>query len=224
MQWSTDPGYFSGGISAGSTGLGNFGDNGTITHGNIWLNNSNTFNDKYIFTTCPQHCTVLKPQLPVSICEVLLHELGHAFGLDDLQNDASGSRFSISVMWGDINAGKAGCNGFQGLQDIDKCYFCKLYCPANCEDLGTPLAPGDSSMSLSVFPNPATNSFTLNYRTDAVHPRIVIQDIQGRPVRSSKLDLAEGSMTLNRDNIPAGAYILKLEGPAHYVVKMLIIQ
>jgi hypothetical protein len=212
-------------IDVGVTDPGQAGDNMELQHPKIYLDNSSTFNSRYVFTTCPQQCTILPPQIAVPICEVMLHEIGHAFGLQDLYDDprGAGKNYSQGVMWGENSSDEGGCPE-KGLQDVDICYFCKLYCPENCETLGAPLPPDDTSMSISLFPNPATLSFTVLYKSAEPYSSLVIEDIMGRPVEHQKLPGSEGSLMVSRKKLPAGAYIIKLQGEQHFVVKLLIIQ
>ena len=158
----------------------------------------------------------------------MLHEIGHAFGLEDLGSDPDplqgGENYPQGVMWGEMQAVTNNPCPDKTVQDVDHCYFCKLYCPQNCLTLGAPLPPGDTSMSISVFPNPATLSFTVMYTSAALHSSLVIEDIMGRPIESLKLAGSEGSLTISRKQLPAGAYIVKLQGDQYFVVRLLIIQ
>jgi hypothetical protein len=239
INWETNTNAFSTGkdqkgnstIAAGSTTPHWFYGNTQFGYpilnlATIDLNNTKTFNDAFVFTTCPQHCTIIKPQKPASLCEVILHELGHAFGLDDLRSKASGGQnYPWGVMWGELDDGQLGCPDKQ-LQDIDQCYFCKLYCPdfGACQSLSAPLPVGDTSMSIAVFPNPATSSFTIVYKTQSEHPRLLIEDINGRTIKKENLSGNAGSLDVKRDQLPAGAYILKLQAGSYFIVRLLILQ
>jgi Secretion system C-terminal sorting domain len=245
MQWDNEPGDFKSGkdqngnvtIAGGVTTT----PYGTIDPTTLALrdpqinvNNSSSFNSQFVFTTCPPQCTIIPPQSPVSICFVMLHEIGHAFGLQDLSTDpgypggqpgtGTGASYPQSVMWGEINASQTTCPDATTSDDADQCYFCKLYCPGNCETLGAPLPPDDISMKISVFPNPATSTFTVMYKSAEPYSSLVIEDITGRKISSEKLMGSEGSLTISRDKLPSGAYIVKLQGSEHFVVRLLIIQ
>jgi hypothetical protein len=239
MQWSSTGTNFQAGkdangnttIAGGETDLGQATPTLGIINPQIYLNNSMSFNDQLIFTTCPQHCTTPTGDHAISICEVLLHEIGHAFGLEDLGSDpgyngvpGTGENYPQGVMWGELQPVVTNPCPDKTLQDVDQCYFCKLYCPSNCATLGAPLPPGDTSMSFSVFPNPATVSFTVMYKSLEPYSSLSIEDIMGRKILQQNLTESEGSILETSDKLPAGAYIIRLQGSEHFVLKMLIIQ
>lgn len=87
--------------------------------------------------------------------------------------------------------------------------------------------PDNKSVSLSLFPNPASDEVTLLYNiADArVNNAFLITDIQGKLIQTISLGSGAGShqMSANVSNLPAGIYFVVLKSGKEKSVEKLVI-
>src|SRR5437868_9806903 len=67
------------GIAVSQEEDGLLGPDGEINSSTIILNNSAAFNNSFVYVTCPVTCTIPDGKKAVSVCQRILHELGHSF-------------------------------------------------------------------------------------------------------------------------------------------------
>ena len=85
-----------------------------------------------------------------------------------------------------------------------------------------------SAVKLSAYPNPVTDHFTLSFELEkASNVSIDIFDITGKLMRSinaGTYDEGENSMTIQRDGLNSGMYLLKLNGGTNSSHKKIIVE
>ncbi len=80
-----------------------------------------------------------------------------------------------------------------------------------CKPTAVPNVPKLADESYKVFPNPATESISIDYSKEATAPETFsLHDITGRLVASAKLIGRDGTSILNIGNLPVGLYIYRI--------------
>ena len=80
----------------------------------------------------------------------------------------------------------------------------------------------DPAISLGIYPNPVTNSFTLRYSPELRNRRLNITDINGKLLKQVYLS-GEGTQFIRVDGFKAGVYFLSVEtNNRRYTQKMMI--
>lgn len=174
-----------------------------------------------VLGTCPQVCFATGMNY-YDVCAILLHEIGHTFGLMDLGSTGAPSWMSGSVMWGTINPG---CPGPETLTCVDECYFTRLYCPDQqpCALDGVSQAY-NPNLSLSVYPNPANGQVTIDYKSSVGPVTLILYSILGTEITFHELRSSVGSDTWSLKDLNAGAYILKAVSPEGFIQRLLIVK
>ncbi len=112
--------------------------------------------------------------------------------------DASGNAFitgffsSPTITFGSITLTRAGNN------DI---FIAKLNGTTGIEEIS-------SNNSISIFPNPATSSFTLQLKAQVRDAEVAIYDVLGKEMMRNKM--TGTSMEIEKGNMPSGVYFIKV--------------
>jgi hypothetical protein len=205
------------GAIANADGMGN--------NSQILVNNTDVYTQHGIFTTsCPPVSGCNPKNLKVQdLCTVILHEIGHLFGLlhpddDDTQpncqTDSKGDLMSNTPDQGNP------CNVCKITQK-DACNFCALYCPGNCATLSVhALLP--ASTRLSIFPNPSKDVVSIKYALEKGEGiSLDLFDIFGREYQRKLVSGLTGEYRFDVSNLPSGAYIIRLTAKDGFVQRLL---
>lgn len=104
------------------------------------------------------------------------------------------------------------------------------FCPGSSSNTGIPIVvtmvdctvevPEIDTHSLKIFPNPATERFTIELPENTDFEWFEILDMTGRVLIKSKLDLVFTHVSVN--NLRAGIYQVRLSGNGNYTTRQLI--
>ncbi|MCR4964221.1 MAG: C10 family peptidase [Bacteroidales bacterium] len=79
----------------------------------------------------------------------------------------------------------------------------------------------DQANNLTIHPNPASNSITINTENYTEASEITIFDLSGKAIMTTKIE--EGASTLDVSSLANGVYMVRLQGKKHTETQKLII-
>lgn len=98
----------------------------------------------------------------------------------------------------------------------------------NIEVTGTSIPSSINENTLangfSVYPNPAVNSFTLNFGNNVGAKNVSIYNMAGQLVYSQPIEPSNGKITVSTQNIPSGLYLIQALINGRFENKKLIIK
>ena len=75
---------------------------------------------------------------------------------------------------------------------------------------------------ISIFPNPASDKFVINFNNSKENFSLVILNIIGQVILSKKINTASNTEQVDLSGQPAGVYFVKLQTTDNTVVKKII--
>lgn len=67
----------------------------------------------------------------------------------------------------------------------------------------------NNSTSISIFPNPVSESATIHFSTTVNHVDVIVTDVNGKKVREEK-NISGDSFLFQRENLPGGIYLIAI--------------
>ena len=159
---------------------------------------------------CEKNCT--------PFCFMILHEIGHVFGIYDFSEKCPQSQNNNNVMYG-YSSGYVNppgpkwpasnieklCN--YSLRTDDKCAMCQLNCVQKCALLSVEKISPEQNNSILLFPNP-TNADVRIYSKGLVIRKYILFDAIGRPVENMQYSEGAREIELQTVNLVPGTYLL----------------
>lgn len=158
---------------------------------------------------------------------IALHELGHALQLSHVIDTDDVMHYAISNFEIQRELSNANIEAAQDIQNIGTsnilCSFTRMTNYSGACVLNTEASKINAS-DITLYPNPATNSFNINNNTAQNIKAVTIFDIRGRVAFTSKIQTTEITTSIPLKNTSKGIYLVKIELPNTIINRKLIIQ